>query len=390
MAIISCFPQSGGGEALRFQNVIVNASDWVASSYNAAYPYEATVSLNGITADYFPVVVFSQADEELYGFADFAKTGTDSVTIYAQNAPSSIIIIPAIDCYETIDGGGGIGTLEDTDWAIISTIAQMGIAADVWSVGDDKSITLNGTIGAFDYNITLCVYIIGINHEGRNGITFQGFKIPEGNKVAIISNSGYGSRTSDGTLTFNFNHWATGSNYGGWKGSDLRYDILGSTDVAPSEYGEAPTRNRAGYDASSTTATSPVSNTLMSALPSALRTVMRPITVYTDNGGATSHNTESYVTSSVDYLPLLAEYEVFGTGTNANEYEQNYQTQYDYYASGGSKVLYRHSSPDSSVYWWLRSPYKSNGTYCCVITGTGASNTGYNNYSRGLAPIFLV
>ena len=78
----------------------------------------------------------------------------------------------------------------------------------------------------------------------------------------------------------------------------------------------------------------------MAALPSDLRAVMKPMTIYTDNTGGGS-NTASYVTASVDYLPLLAEFEIFGTRSYANSAEQNYQQQYQYYKNGNSKVKYR-------------------------------------------------
>lgn len=69
----------------------------------------------------------------------------------------------------------------------------------------------------------------------------------------------------------------------------------------------------------------------MAALPSDLRAVMQPMTIYTDNTGGGSDNA-SYVTKTTDYLPLLAEYEIFGTRTYANSAEKNYQAQYAYYA----------------------------------------------------------
>lgn len=47
-------------------------------------------------------------------------------------------------------------------------------------------------------------------------------------------------------------------------------------------------------DATATTATNPVANTLMAALPSDLRAVMQPMTIYTDNTGGGSGNA-SYV-----------------------------------------------------------------------------------------------
>ena len=48
--------------------------------------------------------------------------------------------------------------------------------------------------------------------------------------------SNYNSSYTDGRKGFNTNHWGN-YNYGGWKGCDARYDILGSTNKQPSGYG---------------------------------------------------------------------------------------------------------------------------------------------------------
>lgn len=285
--------------------------------------------------------------------------------------------------------------LNDNEWDVISEIAQAGEAALYWGTGDTKQVHLEGTCGTLSLNTDLCVYIIGINHRGVDGITFQGFKTAASSGVDVcLVDSKYNSTSYDGSKYFNLNHWGSSSapyntNYGGWKGCDLRYDILGSTNVRPSGYGAIPTTSRVGYDAGTATATNPVSNTLMSCLPSDLRAVMQPITVYTDNKG-NSNNTAADVTTSVDYLPLLAEFEIFGKRTYANQYEKNNQTQYAYYSAGNSKVKYRHSSTDSTAHWWERSPASTDARGFCYVHITGGANTGYSRLSYGLAPAFTV
>ena len=122
------------------------------------------------------------------------------------------------------------------------------------------------------------------------------------------------------------------------------------------------------------TPTSPPSNSLLAALPSALRNVMKPVTKYTDNMGNNTGNTQSNVTSTTDYLFLLAEYEVFGSRSYANSYEQNYQVQYDYYKAGNSKVANNHTSTASAVWWWLRSPNYNSNNYFCNVSNNGNGN----------------
>lgn len=268
-------------------------------------------------------------------------------------------------------------TLNDSDWATISDVAAAGTGDSYWDVGDCKAVSVSGTVGTQSISGTYYVYILGFAHNGATGtIDFGTFKTSaSGGTDICLVDSYYGSNGSTNKC-FNMNHSSSSTNSGGWKGCDLRYDILGST-------------NTDGGNAGTTTATSPVSGTLMAALPSDLRAVMKPMTIYTDNTGGGS-DTASYVTTSVDYLPLLAEFEIFGTRFHANSAEQNYQKQYSYYSSGNSKVKYQHSATSSTAIWWERSPLYTNSYNFC---GVGTNGNAYGNragYSCGLAPAFRV
>ena len=97
----------------------------------------------------------------------------------------------------------------------------------------------------------------------------------------------------------------------------------------------------------------------------------------------TAPKTTTYITATTDYLFDLAEFEVFGSRSYANSYEQNYQLQYDYYKAGNSKVAYNHSAVSTAVRWGLRSPYyNGNGNFCDVY----ADGTIYNSSAyRSLA-----
>lgn len=267
-----------------------------------------------------------------------------------------------------------LATLNDNSWAAIHSVS--GTGASYWAVGDRKAVAVSGTVGTQSVSGTYYVYIIGFNHNGATGIDFGTFKtaLSGGTDICLID-AGYGNNYTNGTKYFNMNH-SSNTNSGGWKGCDLRYDVLGST-------------NTNDGDATATTATNPVANTLMAALPSDLRAVMKPMTIYTDNTGGGS-NTASNVTASVDYLPLLAEYEIFGTRSYANSSEQNHQAQYAYYSAGNSKVKYRHSATSSTAWWWGRSPrYFTSNAFCYVDTnGTASLNSA--SFSSGVAPAFRV
>ena len=267
-----------------------------------------------------------------------------------------------------------LATLNDNSWAAIHSVS--GTGASYWAVGDRKAVAVSGTVGTQSVSGTYYVYIIGFNHNGATGIDFGTFKtaLSGGTDICLID-AGYGNNYTNGTKYFNMNH-SSNTNSGGWKGCDLRYDVLGST-------------NTNDGDATATTATNPVANTLMAALPSDLRAVMKPMTIYTDNTGGGS-NTASNVTASVDYLPLLAEYEIFGMRSYANSSEQNHQAQYAYYSAGNSKVKYRHSATSSAAWWWERSPNYNYSTGFCYVYTNGSAGSNSARYSYGVAPAFRV
>lgn len=266
--------------------------------------------------------------------------------------------------------------LNENTWETISGVSADSTGASYWAVGDRKAVAVSGTVGTQSVSGTYYVYIIGFNHNGATGIDFGTFKtaLSGGTDICLID-AGYGNNYTNGTKYFNMNH-SSNTNSGGWKGCDLRYDVLGST-------------NTNDGDATATTATNPVANTLMAALPSDLRAVMKPMTIYTDNTGGGS-NTASNVTASVDYLPLLAEYEIFGTRSYANSSEQNHQAQYAYYSAGNSKVKYRHSATSSTAWWWGRSPNCNYSDTFCGVGTNGSASSGGAGGSDGVAPAFRV
>lgn len=294
--------------------------------------------------------------------------------------------------------------LNNTDWNTISLISQDNLGDSVWAVGDAKQIVLNGNVGLFASfdNLATYVYIIGFNHnqaiQGK-GITFGGFSttLSSGVNIALTDTSysstagggGGGGGGGSGGQKFAMNYNTSQSN-GGWAGSQMRYNILGSTDVAPT-YNDSNI-GVFGNNPTSTCATDPVTDSLMAALPSDLRTVMKPMTIYTDNVGVNLGNLAQNVTSSIDYLPLLSEREVFSGETYyANSAEATYQSQYAYYANGNSKIKYQYNSTGNSVYWWLRSPAMSGGgSGFCAVSTTGTATYLTTNTSRGVAPIFMV
>ena len=256
--------------------------------------------------------------------------------------------------------------LNDCTWDEISEISSSGQAANYFAVGDCKEIVLNGKVGALTFNnYHTYAFIIGFNHnasrEGSNRIHFQLAKTAlSGGKDICFADGSYNSSGSSAASRMN----TSKTNSGGWEDSYMRNNILGTSKTS-------------------------YSGRFIGVLPSALRNVLKSVTKYTDNtgGGSTSSGA---VTATTDYAFLLSEYEVFGRCTYANSNEANRQQQYAYYAAGNSKIKYNHSSTGSAIYWWLRSPGRSDSTSFVIVYSSGGSATSNANRSLGVAPGFCV
>jgi len=258
-------------------------------------------------------------------------------------------------------------TLNDNSWATIKAVSDANQGSNYWKVGDTKRITINGKVGNFTFsNLSIDAFILGFNHnsakEGDKRIHFAIGKI-NGTMVSLVDSQFGNEQTSAGYFHMNTSR----TNSGGWKGSAMYKTLLGN----------------------SRTPTSPVANSLMAALPSDLRAVMKSVTKYTDNTGNSS-NVAANVTASTDYLTLLAEFEVQGARTYANQYEQNSQLQYEYFKSGNSKVAYRHSATSTTAWWWLRSAYYTNGNRFCSVNTNGTADSNLASWSAGVLPGFFV
>ena len=216
---------------------------------------EVTASLNGKTVS---------ATSDSSGLAILKIPGfgtwTISASIYGLSV-SKNYTIKAIAQYELVL----LPDLESSSWDDISFISESGNAASTWSVGDKKTVNIDGT----DYQCQ----IIGFNHDtktagGTAGITFQ---------LVDCLNSTYQMNSSD-------------TNSGGWTSCAMR---------------------------SSTMAT------LLTKLPSALQNVIKAVNKLTSAG---SQNATINTTS--DKLFLLSEVEIFGSITNSKPGEGSQYAYY--------------------------------------------------------------
>lgn len=184
------------------------------------------------------------------------------------------------------------------------------------SVGDQVTLSLNGTNYAFD--------VIGFNHD------------------TLTDTGAYGEETSTGkagitfqmhdlfaTTYYQMNH--SNTNRGGWKGSAMRTSTMATMK---------------GY------------------LPSAWQSIIKPVNKASGIGGGSSRGTETVSDSCF----LLAEIEIFGSSKYAVSGEG---TQYAYYKAGNSKVKNKSGSANS---WWERSPYYDDSNAFCLVLSNGNAN----------------
>ena len=248
--------------------------------------------------------------------------------------------------------------LNDTSWAAIKQVADASMGSNFWSVGDCKQITMNGKVsdGLTLSSYSTWAYIIGFDHNSSRegaGIAFQGFKATKNGTPVCLTDSYYNNDVTSGT-TFNMNNSQT--NAGGWSSSHMRSAVM------------------------------PL---IKAAFPADLQAVIKTSTIYTDNTGG-QPQTLPELTATQDDVFLLAEYEIFGTRSYANNREANYLKQYAYYAAGNSKVKYKHNATGSAAFWWERSPYSSYSYSFCYVYAYGGADINYANYSYGVAPAFKI
>lgn len=251
--------------------------------------------------------------------------------------------------------------LNNNDWATIKSVADSGTAAQYWSVGDYKEVSV--AAGKVDnMNAVAGTYravIIGINHnptyENPNSIDFAVGQDTNGVDICF-RDGGTGVRMN-----------ASNTTAGGWTGSQMYLTYL------PQFYN------------------------LLSG-NTGLQEAMIVPKKYTHNyTGGSGNNSATYVTLSENAsykMFLMAEFEIFGSRSYANSYEQNKQMQYAYYSSSGlakSKIRYRTDTGAASV-WWERSAscYGSTTNYFCYVITSGGAFYANASYARGLCPCFRV
>lgn len=262
-------------------------------------------------------------------------------------------------------------SFSESTWAEISEVSKSGQAPNVYKVGDKKLVSIQGQIGDDSndtYDVSLYAIILGINHN----------KELEGDNLIHIGLGWFNYQRSSGLYAFTQNssdflsdHEAftmattQSNNVFGWLMTDVRdsfFGVLGGNDAT--EY--KPTNKKR--------------KTLWAALPDDFLAVLRTCKKYTANADD-GFNTEEGVTPTIDYGILLSEYEMMGVRRYANQYEQNYQKQYDYFKNGNDKIMLALAT---------ESDYDLMGEYTTIWTRsrtTDKNGSGYQGRSTNFVAL---
>ena len=199
------------------------------------------------------------------------------------------------------------------------------------SVGDQVTLSLNGTNYAFD--------IIGFNHDTLTDIAAYGEETATGK-------AGITFQMHDLFYTY-YKMNSSKTNSGGWKNSAMRTSTMATMK---------------GY------------------LPDDWEAIIKPVNKASGTGGGSSSGTETVS----DNCFLLAEIEIFGSTTYSVSGEGS---QYAYYKAGNSKVKKRNGGADL---WWERSPASGSSSDFCRVGSAGSASNRYASSSHYVAFGFCV
>lgn len=271
--------------------------------------------------------------------------------VYQNDIMSDEINISEVSLYSMVLTN--IKPLAKASWQEIKQYIDEGIASTVYSIGDQKVITLNGSVGSktFTNNQYYC-FIIGIDHNAAiegSGITFQIGKDSLGNPLSFID-SYYATNPSSSTNCFKI----TNSARTGWKDTFMRTTIM---------------------------------NQFYNCFSNDLKAVCSYKTIFSVNSQSSySSISETDVSKTNENVYLLSAPEITGTTDSTTVYEFYYQKQYDYYKTNSAIKV--NDTRKQICEYWTRS-FGSGSNYYRINT-SGSYTTGSAAYSYGISPVFYI
>lgn len=255
-------------------------------------------------------------------------------------------------------------SLNDATWEQIGELSSSGKAKNYFSVGDSKTIHLSGQIpigsssGYDTFNTDVDVFIIGFDHnpdvEGTNKTTFCLGK--KNGKMVALSTSGLGKQASQSYANYQcaFCIWPTEMAAISWDFSTMYLYVLSN--------------------GSSYSPQNPRQYSLMAALPSDLRSVMKQTVKYV----RTMSSGSVVAKPCNNYLFLFSEPEL-RVPRASNPQDRDYQERYEYFSSGNAfypSLLKPNGTIDTSSYSEGQCPIWTRDS-CFVSDESTGQNAAY-------------
>ena len=229
-------------------------------------------------------------------------------------------------------------TLTDNTWVQIAYAAQLGIANQLWSVGDIKTTAYGSW------------RIIGFDADPLDAAD------------AKYSDTSYNANKKRAAITFQWIAPAgrasmnlSATNIGGWLSSNMNTTLLPK---------------------------------LLSSLPSDMTSVMRTVDKYTCIGGSTTSNRNSFNTAA-NKLFLLGAYEVYANPSGIAPIEASKCSQYAWYANTSNP-----QKGNPAYAEWLRSPHDpqscSGGHFVYIQMSGSLYAQGAANITNDYYPAFCI
>lgn len=223
----------------------------------------------------------------------------------------------------------------NNSWELIIEACQSGDAKTLWSIGDEKTVT----IGEEEYTLQ----ILGFDHYSLSS-----------------SDTKYGD-----------------SNYNG--GSNKAALCLGLKDTLNTTYAYCNSTYSENWHNS--TLYGVLNNTIMPTMPSEIVSGIRLVSVLTYSSG------KEYSTN--DKIIVPSSFEILGkTSTARAKYANKEGTQYAYYLAGNSAI--KKHNETANVYWTRSMHYSDDWrTSMCYITADG-TNTGSKSGATSYPVSFVI
>ena len=268
----------------------------------------------------------------------------------------------------TNGGGGGDTPVEVESWAVVQQLVRLGIAAKVFSIGD-QLVCNHATYGKLTWDIIGIDHDTPVNSEYTHSLTIQ---------LHDCLGTSFQFDAAEPTNP-DTNRQSYGSN--NWSESGIRQWLNSAGN--PGTWWEAKT----DYDVQPTYATSTAG--FMKGLDADFLAAVGEVSKITakntvTDGGGSDTTTEKFF--------LLSLTEIYG-GLNNSISEG---VVYPYYSDNSAltaagtgadanRIKYRNGT---AQYWWLRSPYPSNSYSVRYVITTGGVSTDYSRAhgSHGVAP----